>query len=286
MRPPVSVVVPFLGDEAQGRELVERLIELERRPGDELIVADNCPRPVVRPGAHRELRVIAVSDRRSAAHARNAAAATAAGDWLLFVDADCMLPADLLDRYFQPLPAEGCAVVAGEIRGDPVQDSVLARWARSRRGGWTAGLQQDGLRPAGVTANMMVRREAFEGAGGFRPGGGADLDLSWRLQDAGWQLEYRPQALVLHRDRERLRELGAQARSYGADRVNLRHVHGAAAVPRPKLLRPLARALGGSAAWLARGERERARFSLVDGYYFANAWLGALTGGPRRRHAD
>lgn len=283
MRPAVSVIVPFLGDEAQGRELVARLEALAPRPDDEMIVADNSPEPAVRPGAGSAVRVVAARERRSAAHARNVAAATAANDWLLFLDSDCVLPPRLLDRYFEPPPGDRCAIVAGEISGDPAQPGTLARWARSRRGMWVAELRTAGLRSAGVTANMLVRGEAFAAAGGFRLGGGADFDLSWRLQDAGWQLEYRPEALVHHRDRERLGELGQQARAYGADRVNLRRTY--PEVPRPRLA-PAGRSFAAAAAWLVRGQRERARFSLLDGFYFANAWLGARLGGPRHRSAD
>ena len=278
------MIVPFLGDEAQARELVERLTALRTRSGDELVVADNTPDEVVRAAPESGVRVVRAGDRRSAAHARNAGAATAANEWLLFLDADCMPPPALLDDYLEPPPGERCAVVAGEIEGDPAQTASLARWARSRRGPWVADLREDGIRPAAITANMLVRREAFEQAGGFRIGGGGDFDLSWRLQDAGWELEYRPEALVRHRDRETLRELGRQARAYGSDMRVVRRSYGDV-VERPTLAR-IARAFASAGRWLVRGEGEQVRFALVDGYYFANAWVGALTGGPRRRRAD
>jgi GT2 family glycosyltransferase len=284
VRASVSVIVPFLGDEAAARDLLARLEGIAVGPADELIVADNTSEAVVAPGPDSPVRVVRAPDRRSAAHARNRAAATAAGEWLLFLDADCVVPPRLLDDYLEPPPDERCAIVAGEISGDPAQSHPLARWARSRRGGWVAGQAESGLRPAGVTANMLVRRRAFEQAGGFRLGGGADFDLSWRLQDAGWELEQRPSAAVLHRDRESLRELGAQARAYGSDRTNLRRTHGSA-VPRPALV-PAARSLAAAAVWLARREPERSRFALLDAFYFANAWLGSLVGGPRHRSAD
>ena len=44
-----------------------------------------------------------------------------------------------------------------------------------------------------VTANVLVRREAWAAVGGFAEGtrSGADADFCWRLADAGWELEYR-----------------------------------------------------------------------------------------------
>lgn len=285
MRPPVSVVLPFLGDEAQAREALARLAAIRLREGDEVLVADNTPSGLVAGLAGSEAKVVAAPEQRSASYARNVAAAVAKGDWLLFLDADCLPPPGLLDAYFDPPPAERCAIVAGEISGDPDQAHVLARWSRSRRGPWVGGLVAAGQRPAAISANMLVRRAAFEQAGGFELGGGADFDLSWRLQDDGWELELRPAALVLHRDRETLRAVGDQARAYGSHQRHLRRRHGSL-IARPPLLRPLARSLGGSLVWLLRGERERAVFALTDGFYATNAWIGALTGGPTRRRAD
>ena len=281
----VSVVLPFLGDADEAREVVARLHSLELGPDDELVVADNTPEGVVDPDPAAGIRVVRAPERRSGSHARNAGAAVAGGDWLLFLDADCIPPAGLIDAYFDPPPDARSGVVAGEIAGDPHQEGAVPRWTRSRRGRWVEGVLAQGLRPAAITANMLVRRAAFEGAGGLRLGGGADFDLSWRLQDSGWGLERRPAALVLHRDRETLRELGEQARAYGSHTRNLRRLHGPAA---PRLPGPATalRSLGAAAVWGARREGERAGFALLDAFYFANAWIGSLGAASRRRSGD
>ena len=104
MRQSVSVIVPFLGDVAEGRALVERLSGLRRETGDELIVADNTSGGVVEETGG--IRVVRAGEQRSATHARNAGAAAASGAWLLFLDADCLPGPDLLDAYFDPVPGE------------------------------------------------------------------------------------------------------------------------------------------------------------------------------------
>jgi GT2 family glycosyltransferase len=284
-RPPVSVIVPFLGDADEARALVDELSALRIGSDDELIIADNTPDGIVAEVAGARATVADAADRRSASHARNVGASQAHTDWLLFLDADCVLPEDLLDGYFASPPSPGCGIVAGEIEGTPDQPALLARWARSRREKWVSHHLSSGPHPAGITANLLVRRAAFDQLDGFRIGGGGDLDLCWRAQDAGWEFAYRPEVLVRHRDRETFAALADQAISYGSHQRRLRRLHGPA-VPRPPLLRPLGRSLAGAAVWSLRGELERARFKLIDGLWAGLFWWGHLTGGPRARRAD
>lgn len=281
----MSVVVPFLGDEREAREILETLAGLSTGPDDELIVADNTPDGIVGQLADEGAIVVAAGDVRSASHARNAGAAAANADWLLFIDADCAPPPDLIDAYFREAPGDRCGILAGEIEGVPDQPAFLARWARSRRGRWVEHHLNWGPYPAGVTANLIVRRSAFEQVGGFRLGGGGDLDLCWRAQELGWELAYRPDVVIRHRDREKVRELWQQAVAYGGHQHHLRDIYGAS-VPRPRFAVPALRSLAGTLAWAVRGEGERARFKLVDGFWAgAEAW-GWYSRGARARRAD
>ncbi|MDP9293112.1 MAG: glycosyltransferase, partial [Actinomycetota bacterium] len=115
---------------------METLRGLDRRPGDELIIADNTSEGIVPGVVDGRVEVVPAAGRRSASYARNAGAARATNEWLLFIDADCVPPAGLLDQYFAAPPGPRCGVVAGEVAGAPDQDALLARWTRSRRGLW------------------------------------------------------------------------------------------------------------------------------------------------------
>lgn len=284
-RPTVSVVVPFLGDRAQAEALVATLTRLRIAALDEVIVADNTPDGLVGEVAANRVKVVDVADVKSASRARNAGAQQAGGEWLLFIDADCRPPADLIDGFFAPDPAPQTGIVAGEIEGVGEQDALLARWARSRRGKWVSHHISTGPRPAAVTANMLVRRTAFEDLGGFRIGGGGDLDLSWRAQERGWLFEYRPQVVIRHLDRERLSELAGQAVAYGGHQRHLRRLHGTA-VARVPIVRPIVGSLAGAVVGSLGGDFAKARFSLVDGFWGALYWWGWLTRGAGARKAD
>jgi GT2 family glycosyltransferase len=281
----VSVVVPFLGDSREAEQMLETLAGLTTGPDDELIVADNTPDDVVARLNDGRAIVVAAGDVRSASHARNAGAAAAKSDWLLFIDADCAPPGDLIDAYFRDPVDERCGILAGEIEGVPDQPALLARWARSRRGRWVEHHLTWGPYPAGVTANLMVRRPAFEQVDGFRLGGGGDLDLCWRAQELGWQLAYRPEVVIRHYDRETLRELWEQGVAYGGHQHHLRDLYGSS-VPKPRFAGPALRSLVGTLGWAVRGQGERARFKLVDGFWAAAEAWGWLSRGARARRAD
>src|SRR3954466_4379229 len=97
-----------------------------------------------------------------------------------------------------------------------------------------------------VTANLLVRREAWEQIGGFQEGtrSGADAEFCWRLQEAGWTLEHRPGAAVIHRHRDTRAALLCQSARDGAGGAWLENRRPGAGA-RPPLVRELARALAG-----------------------------------------
>jgi cellulose synthase/poly-beta-1,6-N-acetylglucosamine synthase-like glycosyltransferase len=266
-RPAVSVVVPFSGDETAGRQTLQAMSAIELEAGDELVFADNSRDGALGTVARDGHLVVRATAERSSYHARNAGArATRAGEWLLFIDADCVPQPKLLDAYFSaPVPAD-CAVLAGQISGDRRQGGLMPRYARSRN----YLSQTEGLHgkagTAAATANLLVRRTAFDQAGGFAEGirSGGDVDLCWRLRGAGWTLEYRHRAGVVHRHRETLRGFIGQVARYGAGAHWLDARHPGAS-PRWPLIPGLIGSARDVAANLMRGRLEEATFRAIDG---------------------
>ena len=210
-------MVPFAGDIAEALMALALLRSLQTQPGDQLILVDNCG---VVPQA-KDLTVIRATGEQSPAHARNAGARQAIGDWILFLDADTRPPADLLDVYFhQPVDPE-VGALAGEIVGIGSSRTLAARYGASRNFLSQSAHMAHPFRPRAAAANLLVRRLAFEAAGGFAEGVAAaeDTDFCWRLQDLGWRLELRPDALVEHQYRQTIGELRRQWRAYAAGRA-------------------------------------------------------------------
>ena len=266
-RPPVSVVVPFLGSAPEGSAVLASLGELRLGRGDELLLVDNGgtvgSEPPAGPSRPRVLPALA---ERSSYYARNAGAGVATNDWLLFLDADTRPPATLLDDYFREPVDERCGAVGGGVVAARGQRSLVARYAASRRYLSQAAHFRDVHRPYAITANLLVRREAWAGVGGFFEGlrSGGDQDFCWRIQDAGWTLEYREPAAVEHLHRTRVVPLLRQMARYSAAIAWMeRRAPGSS--PRPPVARRLVRAAGGALVWAVVGRRERSVFKLLDG---------------------
>jgi GT2 family glycosyltransferase len=273
----VSVIVPYAGDAAGAATAIASLSQLELSGSDEILFVDNTAEGVVGEQPDERITIIHAPEKRSAYHARNAGAERATGEWLLFLDADCVAPADLLALYFEPPPSDDAGVLAGELIGDDTQGALAARWSRSRRGLRTAQETGRGPAPAGVTGNMLVRRAAWDQVGGFPDNvvSDADVELCWRIQHAEWRLEPRPEALVVHRDPERVGAIWRQAVGYGAGRRWTEQLHPGSG-QQPPLLRPLVRAAGGAAVWLVTLRFEKAQFKILDGIAAVGLWWGYL----------
>jgi GT2 family glycosyltransferase len=279
-RPPVTVIVPFYGDERAASQTMQALAGLELHEGDELLVADNTPDGVLA-AAHPQGFRTAVA--RQPYSARNEAAARAANAWLLFTDADCRPRADLLDAYFAPPPDELVGALAGEIVAAVDGHPTLAqRYAADRRLLSSELFLAHPYKPMGVTANLLVRRAAFDAIGGFAEGirSGGDADLCWRLQDAGWSLLHRPAAIVAHEHRAAVRALLRQAARTAAGTRWLEHRHPGFHANAGSARRAV-RALAGTVAWPLRGEPERGAFKAIELLVIATEHVGRLAGNAR-----
>jgi len=256
------VIVPFAGGVEDAERLAGSLSVLELSAGDEIVVADNSLE-----GSYPEgfgARVVRATGERSSYFARNAGAEAAGGEWLVFTDSDCVPVPWLFDAYFAERPADEVGALAGSVISDPAQRHFLARYATDR--GFLD--QEAGLHTAedaAATANLAVRRAAFDEIGGFTEGirSGGDLDLCRRLIEAGWRIDRRPEAVVTHLHRESLPDLMGSIARYaaGARWLNERYPGTAPAWPLVPGLVHCAKDIAGD---LARRRFEEAGFRSVD----------------------
>lgn len=293
----MTVVMPFAGDRAAAEAALTSLRSLDPRGGDQLILVDNSSGAVASGlGGDASVMVVRATAEHSPAHARNAGAAVALNGWILFIDADTVPSDGLLDAFFDGGVGETVGAIAGEVLAAPSAATLAARYGAARNFLGQQAHYEHPYRPRAASANLLVRREAFEQLGGFYEGvrAGEDTDFSWRLQEAGWRLELRPSATIEHRYRATLGELRRQWRGYAAGRAWLGRRY-REFLPEPAVKRALARtSRRGDAARRSRPEQrapaagrlERARFLALDALLGVEELAGfALSNRPSERGA-
>jgi len=198
----VSVVIPVRDNQAGIHRFLTALFEthdLTTLP-HEVIIVDNAsavPIHIAERFDHRGVSVRLLHCARCGpAAARNAGAAEATGEWLLFADSDCAPTPSFITGYAEAM--SGAIGYAGSVRA--LGRGWLTRYYESQSilvppcGAYDRPLHL-------ITANALVWRPAFEAVGGFDerfPDAAAeDIDLGLRLRQVG-ELAYAPATAVIH----------------------------------------------------------------------------------------
>jgi glycosyltransferase involved in cell wall biosynthesis len=227
--PFVSVIVCAYQAERTLQECLESLRRL-RYPRFEVIVVDDGSTDGTRAIAERfpEFRLISHENRGLSA-ARNDGIRAARGEVVAFTDADCAADPDWLCFLLHRLLAGEFAGVGGPNL-PPVEEEWVAAAVARVPGGPMHVLLTDWEAEHVPGCNMAFWRRRLEEIGLFDPlfrTAGDDVDICWRLQDAGHAIGFAASALVWHRRRHTLRACLAQQAGYGRAEalLQLKHPH-------------------------------------------------------------
>lgn len=165
-------------------------------------------------------------ERSGPASARNNGFKNAKGDAVCFTDADCMPDPDWVSKLVNHCYAEDTGAVAGSysVYGSPyLLDKFVHYEIRDRHSRMPEYVNSFG------TYNVMIKRNAFEAAGGFNTeycnASGEDTDLSYRIIKSGYKIYFAKDALVSHKNILRLwKYFGVQFR-HGYWRMKLYKAH-------------------------------------------------------------
>lgn len=202
----VSVVIPTFNRHEKLAETVRCVREQTLPAADyEIIVVDDGSTPPVVLADHPRgvpTSVIRLGGRERSA-ARNAGAAAARGELLVFVDNDVLLPPTFLESYLKAHESWSDALLVGAIRlpeGSLAHPFVRFRQALEDDGGTAAGLTD--AKNFCAAGNMAIPRDRFRVLDGFDLGivSGEDQDLALRHTSAGGRIAYVPEARVIHCD--------------------------------------------------------------------------------------
>ncbi len=157
--------------------------------------------------------------------ARNFGMKNASGDYFIILDSDVILPPLYLQSVYDALEKNYTDAYGGPDRAMESFGTFL----KSVNYSMTSVLTTGGLRGHKKNKNFQLRsfnmglsKKAFKQTGGFdRRRTGEDIELTYRLKDAGFSMQYLEDAYVYHKRRTNIRAFFRQTYSFGKARRRL-----------------------------------------------------------------
>lgn len=166
------------------------------------------------------LRVVDAGNRRGAAHARNVAIKEARGDRFVFCDADDQVGDGWVASIGEAL--EEFDVVVSQFDDQKLNQQWLRELWHSPTA--THGPKPIlGFLPAAAAYGLGFTRRVYERVGAFDESlpRMSDIDYTWRVQLAGFKLQFLPHAVVHYRHRSKMKDMFFQAFKDGQAQVQL-----------------------------------------------------------------
>ena len=239
-----TVVIPFHRD---GGDVGLALPAVVASSGCAAIVVDDASSPALGPDEVADARIVRLDRNVGPGGARNAGLAHVDTPFVAFVDADVEIDESVIRRLLSWFDDPRVALVAPRIRAARATGR-LARFEAMRS---PLDLGAEPARVAPTTrvsyvpaAVVVCRTEALRAVEGFDESlrWGEDVDLVWRLQEAGWRCRYEPTVVARHRTRTSLRAWLEQRFRYGTSAAPLAARH-------PGVLAPVRMSGWSAATW-------------------------------------
>ena len=214
----VTVVIPVRDRPGGLAATLDRLGDLGQPLAGVIVVDDGSLDADAhrRVAAERGARLVRSTTSEGPGGARNRGLALVSSPVVAFVDAGCRPTPGWLDTLLPHFADPAVALVAPRITGDPPEGtdataqpgggrrSRLARYESAGsaldRGGAAGPIRPRSRVSFVPAATLVVRTDVTRAVGGFDPSMavGEDVDLVWRLVEAGHRARYEPAARVEH----------------------------------------------------------------------------------------
>ena len=227
--PYFSVIVPVYNRRDEVRDLLESLACQSLQNFEAIIVEDGSSDPckdIVESFAGRVDVQYHYKDNEGRSIARNYGIERAKGEYFIFFDSDCVIPAD----YFKTLtarleehyvPCFGGPDAAHDSFTDVQKAINFSMTAFLTTGGILGGkVQMEKFVPRSF--NMGYSRQVWEKVGGFREMFSEDIDMSTRIRKGGFEISLIRDAFVYHKRRVDLKKFSRQTYVFGMSRITLK----------------------------------------------------------------
>lgn len=228
-----SFVIPVYNRPEETNELLESLTQQTLQDFEVLVVEDGSTLPckdVVEQYAKQIDIKYFHKENEGPGPTRNYGATRSQGEYLIFLDSDCVLPPNYLQSIEDELNNTPCAAFGGPDKAHesftPVQKAIgYSMTSFFTTGGIRGGKKKlDKFYPRSF--NMGVQANLYNHLGGFsKMRFGEDIDLSIRIFESGAKCRLFPEAWVWHKRRTDLKKFFKQVHNSGIARINLMKKH-------------------------------------------------------------
>lgn len=234
MTPKYSIIVPVYNRPDEVDELLDSLTRQAYADFEVIIVEDGssspCKEVCDKYASKLPLRYF-VKENSGPGQSRNYGAERAAGEYLIILDSDVVLPDGYLQAVEDDLTLHGtCDAFGGADASHPSFTTVQKAISYSMTSFFTTGGIRGGKKKLDKfyprSYNMGIRREVYAELGGFsKMRFGEDIDFSYRIVEAGYKCRLFPEAWVWHKRRTDLKKFFRQVYNSGIARINLEKRH-------------------------------------------------------------
>jgi GT2 family glycosyltransferase len=220
--PRISVVVCTYNGQRTIRDCLQGLLGLQYSNFEVIVVDDGSTDATA--AIVRQYGVAPTTTaHRGLSHARNVGIETATGEIVAFIDDDARPDPHWL-TYLAATFLRTDHVGVGGPNIAPAGDGVIAECVANSPGGPMHVLLSDQEAEHIPGCNMAFRKAALQAIGGFDPQfrtAGDDVDVCWRLRQAGGTLGFSAAAMVWHHRRNSVRAYWRQQQGYAKAEVLL-----------------------------------------------------------------
>ncbi len=184
----VSVVIPVHRGGPSFRECLAGFADADPPPHEIIVVADGAEESDMATAGEFGVKALTTPGRAGPASARNLGAHVATGDIVFFVDADVVVPPDVIETVAGVFGREPhVAAVFGSYDDAPAKSNFLSQYKNLSHHYYHQTAKEDAS--TFWSGCGAVRRDAFLDAGGFEEAYGdpciEDIEFGYRLRQAG-----------------------------------------------------------------------------------------------------
>lgn len=227
--PRFSIIIPVYNRPGEIADLLESLAAQTVKNFEVVITEDGstipCRDVCDRYAGKIDIRYY-VQENIGRSPARNNSMEKATGDYFVFFDSDCVIPPD----YFATLAQELDAAPLDCFGGPDAAHDSFSDMQKAINFAMTSFLTTGGIRGGKAslekftprTFNMGFSRKVYEKVGGFREMFSEDIDMSKRIEAAGFTTGLIRSCPVYHKRRLSFRKFFRQVHVFGMSRITLK----------------------------------------------------------------